>query len=71
MDGNPIPKPVSVPGLWPGTAARVPAIVEMSHPGIRIMGDTADDDRQHGMGTVVEYARREGKPQRVAAKPFH
>jgi len=71
MDGNPIPKPVTVPGLWLGTAERVSAIVEMNHPGLWIMGDTADDDRQHGMGAVVEYAGQKGKPQWVAPKPFH
>jgi FtsP/CotA-like multicopper oxidase with cupredoxin domain len=70
LDGNPIPKPVAVPGLWLGTAERVSAIVEMNHPGIWIMGDTSDDDRQHGMGIVVEYAGRSGKPQWVAPKPF-
>lgn len=32
MDGNVIPKPVTVPGLWLGTAERVSAIVEMNHP---------------------------------------
>ena len=56
LDGNAIPKPVHVPGLWLGTAERVSAIVEMNHPGIWIMGDLADDDRHHGMGIVVEYA---------------
>jgi len=71
MDGNPIPKPVSVPGLWLGTAERISAIVEMNHPGIWIMGDTADDDRQHGMGIVVEYAAQSGKPQWIAAPKFH
>jgi len=25
------------------------------------MGDTADDDRHHGMGIVVEYAGRSGR----------
>jgi FtsP/CotA-like multicopper oxidase with cupredoxin domain len=70
MDGNPIPKPVTVPGLWLGTAERVSAIVEMNHPGIWIMGDTANDDRQHGMGVVVEYAGQKSKPQWVAPKPF-
>jgi len=35
------------------------------------MGDMADDDRQHGMGTVVEYAGQTGKPQWAAPKPFH
>jgi FtsP/CotA-like multicopper oxidase with cupredoxin domain len=43
----------------------------MNHPGIWIMGDTSDDDRQHGMGTVVEYAGQKGKPQWAAPKPFH
>lgn len=70
LDGNPIPKPVAVPGLWLGTAERVSAIVEMNHPGIWIMGDMANDDRQHGMGIVVEYAGQNGKPQWIAPKPF-
>ncbi len=70
MDGNPLPKPVIMPGLWLGTAERVSAIVEMNHPGIWILGDTGDDDRQHGMGTVVEYAGQTGKPQWIAPKPF-
>ncbi len=70
MDGNPIPKPVPMPGLWLGTAERVSAIVEMNHPGVWIMGDMADDDRQHGMGVVVEYAGRQGKPQWIVPQPF-
>ncbi len=71
LDGNPIPKPVSVPGLWLGTAERVSAVVEMNRPGVWVLGDTADDDRRHGMGIVVEYAGQRGKPQWVAPKPFH
>ena len=71
MDGNPLPKPVRVPGLWIGTAERVSAIVEMNHPGVWVMGDTGDDDRHHGMGIVVEYAGRSGKPQWIAPAPFH
>ena len=70
LDGNPIAKPVSVPGLWLGTGERVSAIVEMNHPGAWIMGDTANDDREHGMGIVVEYAGKSGKPQWVAPKKF-
>ena len=70
MDGNPLPKPVSVPGLWLGTAERVSAIVEMNSPGVWILGDTSDDDRQHGMGIVVEYAGKAGKPQWVAPPKF-
>ncbi len=71
MDGNPLSRPVRVPGLWLGTAERVSAIVEMNHPGVWIMGDTGDDDRHHGMGIVIEYAGHTGKPQWIAPKPFH
>jgi FtsP/CotA-like multicopper oxidase with cupredoxin domain len=70
LDGNPVPNPVKIPVLWLGTAERISAIVEMNHPGIWIMGDLADDDRRHGMGIVVEYARHAGKPQWVAPPPF-
>jgi FtsP/CotA-like multicopper oxidase with cupredoxin domain len=70
LDGNPIRRPVTVPGLWLGTAERVSAIVEMNHPGIWIMGDMANDDREHGMGTVIEYTGQKGKPQWLAPKPF-
>ena len=70
LDGNPVPNPATVPFLWLGTAERVSAIVEMNHPGVWIMGDTADDDRHHGLGVVVEYANRAGKPQWVAPPKF-
>jgi FtsP/CotA-like multicopper oxidase with cupredoxin domain len=63
LDGNPVPNPTAVPVLWLGTAERISAVVEMNHPGVWILGDLADDDRQHGMGAVVEYAGRSGKPQ--------
>jgi FtsP/CotA-like multicopper oxidase with cupredoxin domain len=71
MDGNPLPKPVSVPGLWIGTAERISAIVEMNHPGVWVMGDISDDDRHHGMGIVVEYSGRSGKPLWIPPRPFH
>ena len=61
LDGNPVPNPVAVPVLWLGTAERISAIVEMNHPGVWILGDLDDDDRRHGMGTVVEYAGQGGK----------
>jgi FtsP/CotA-like multicopper oxidase with cupredoxin domain len=70
MDGNLLPKPVRVPGLWLGTAERISAIVEMNHPGVWVMGDLSDDDRKHGMGVVVEYAGYKDKPQWIAPKPF-
>jgi FtsP/CotA-like multicopper oxidase with cupredoxin domain len=70
LDGNPVPKPASVPVLWLGTAERVSAIMRMNHPGVWIMGDLDNDDRGHGMGIVVEYAGRTGKPQWIAPAPY-
>src|SRR5580704_9596897 len=71
LDGNPVPTPAEVPVLWLGTAERISAIVEMNHPGVWIMGDLADDDRNHGMGIVVEYAGHGTKPVWTPPKPFH
>lgn len=70
LDGNPVPKPVAVPVLWLGAAERVSAIVEMNNPGVWILGDLADEDRQAGMGVVVEYAGRSGDPRWLPAPPF-
>jgi FtsP/CotA-like multicopper oxidase with cupredoxin domain len=70
LDGNPVPASVAVPGLWFGTAERISAIVEMNHPGVWVMGDMSNDDREHGMGIVVEYAGQKGKPQWIAPKAF-
>jgi FtsP/CotA-like multicopper oxidase with cupredoxin domain len=70
LDGNPVPNPTRVPVLWLGTAERVSAIVEMNQPGVWILGDLADDDRHHGMGIVVEYEGRAGKPVWTAPPPF-
>jgi FtsP/CotA-like multicopper oxidase with cupredoxin domain len=72
LDGNPVPNAADVPVLWLGTGERISAIVEMNHPGVWIMGDTADDDRNHGMGTVVEYAGQKHKPiWTTPPKEFH
>ena len=70
LDGNPVPTPADVPVLWLGTAERICAIVRMDHPGVWVMGDLDNDDRRHGMGTVVEYAGQKGKAQWVKPKPF-
>ena len=69
LDGNPVPKPKEVPVLWLGTAERISAIVEMKMPGVWVMGDLADDDRTRGMGIVVEYAGKSGKPKWVKPNP--
>jgi FtsP/CotA-like multicopper oxidase with cupredoxin domain len=66
LDGNPVPNPSDVPVLWLGTGERISAIVQMNHPGVWIMGDTANDDRNNGMGIVVEYAGESSKPSWTA-----
>jgi FtsP/CotA-like multicopper oxidase with cupredoxin domain len=71
LDGNPVPSPTKVAVLWLGTAERISAIVEMRHPGVWILGDTADDDRRHGMGIVIEYAGSKGKGQWIAPAASH
>lgn len=70
LDGNPVPNTAAVPVLWLGTGERTSAMVEMNHPGVWVLGDLDDDDRRHGMGIVVEYAGRSGKPSWVAPPPF-
>lgn len=70
LDGNPVPTKAEVPVLWLGTAERISAIVEMTHPGTWVMGDLSDDDRGRGMGIVVEYAGHTGKPIWLKPKPF-
>ena len=70
LDGNPVPNPSHVPVLWLGTAERISAVVKMNHPGVWVLGDLADDDRHHGMGVVVEYAGRSGKPHWATPPPF-
>ncbi|MGH8147804.1 MAG: multicopper oxidase domain-containing protein, partial [Rhodanobacteraceae bacterium] len=63
LDGNPVPHPANVPVLWMGAAERISAIVEMNHPGIWVLGDIADANREGGMGVVVEYANSTDQPQ--------
>ncbi|MDX3352410.1 multicopper oxidase domain-containing protein [Streptomyces sp. ME01-24h] len=66
LDGNPVPRQAQVPVLWIGAAERVSAVVELDHPGVWVLGDLLDDDRNAGMGAVVEYAGRTGSPQWAA-----
>src|SRR5208282_3027753 len=39
-------------------AERADVIVEMNNPGVWIFGSTDDEDREMGMGVVVEYENR-------------
>jgi FtsP/CotA-like multicopper oxidase with cupredoxin domain len=70
LDGNPVATPAEVPVLWIAAGERASAIVEMKNPGVWVLGDLADADRERGMGIVVEYAGHSGKPRWTAPKPF-
>ena len=63
LDGNPVSQgfPVATVDVAPGE--RVDAIVEMKNPGVWILGDVRDRERNQGMGIVVEYANQQGKPR--------
>jgi FtsP/CotA-like multicopper oxidase with cupredoxin domain len=63
LDGNAVPSPQSVPVLTIAPAERVDAIVEMNSPGVWIFDSIDDDERAKGMGVVIEYAGRCGRPQ--------
>lgn len=63
MDGNAVPNPKSVEVLSLAVAERVDAIVEMTTPGVWVLGSTLEKSRKMGLGIVVEYAGQKGAPQ--------
>lgn len=66
LDGNPVPTPRKLRVLALGVAERIDAVVEMTSPGVWILGTPHDDDRRDGMGIVVEYAGATGTPRWMA-----
>jgi FtsP/CotA-like multicopper oxidase with cupredoxin domain len=66
LDGNPVPKSSLVDVIELGTAERIDAVVEMTNPGVWILGTLKNGDRSNGLGIVVEYAGRTGPPIWVA-----
>jgi FtsP/CotA-like multicopper oxidase with cupredoxin domain len=63
LDGNPVPQPSTVSMLRLAPAERADVLVELNHPGIWILGEVRKHVQAAGMGIVVEYAGRSGKPQ--------
>jgi FtsP/CotA-like multicopper oxidase with cupredoxin domain len=63
LDGNPVPVQATVDVLRLDVAERADVIVEMNNPGVWVLGSTDDDERNMGMGIVVEYENRGGEPQ--------
>jgi FtsP/CotA-like multicopper oxidase with cupredoxin domain len=70
LDGNPVPAPRQVPVLDVAPGERVDAIVEMSRPGVWILGEERTDWRAAGMGIVIEYAGEPGPPRWDRPAPF-
>ena len=63
LDGNAVASPQTVPMLRLAPAERVSAIVRMNNPGVWILGEVRKHIQAAGMGIVLEYAGRSGKPQ--------
>jgi FtsP/CotA-like multicopper oxidase with cupredoxin domain len=70
LDGNPVPTPKAVEILQMGPAERIDAIVEMNQPGVWVLGSILPEDRQAGMGVVVEYANQTGEPKTIDRPPL-
>ena len=66
MDGSPVANEAKVESLRLGPAERISAVVAMDTPGVWILGEARTAFRNTGMGTVIEYAGRAGKPQWTA-----
>ena len=62
LDGNAVPTTSEVSMLHLSPAERVCAEVVMDNPGVWVLGEVRRSVMAAGMGMVVEYAGREGKP---------
>jgi FtsP/CotA-like multicopper oxidase with cupredoxin domain len=71
LDGNPVATPGAVDVLMLGPGERVDAWVEMSQPGVWILGAPEDPVREGGLGVVIEYANQRRTPQWVAPPKFN
>ncbi len=70
LDGNPVPNPRPIDQLFIGPGERVDAYVDMSSPGVWILGAPEDDIRNAGLGVIIEYANQRREPQWIApARP--
>lgn len=67
LDGNAVPHPQKVRSVEMGPGERIDAIVEMNNPGVWILGEIDDRQREAGMGIVIEYADRKGPPRWLRA----
>jgi FtsP/CotA-like multicopper oxidase with cupredoxin domain len=70
LDGNPVAKPAPVPVLDLSPGERIDAIVEMNSPGVWILGEEDDRQRNTGCGVVIEYAAAAGRPRWTKPEKF-
>ncbi len=63
LDGRPVATQAKVDALRMGPAERISAVVSMDAPGVWIMGEARAGFRNAGMGVILEYAGKSGKPQ--------
>jgi len=63
LDGNAVPAPKEVPMLRLAPAERVCALVDMTNPGVWVLGEVRKHVYSAGMGVIVEYAGRSGAPR--------
>ena len=63
LDGNAVASPQTVPLLHLAPGERVDAIVEMTNPGVWILGEEDRAQRAAGAGIAIEYASARGTPQ--------
>ena len=70
LDGNALSQRRTVPVIDVGPGERVDAMVEMDNPGVWILGEVRDDQRNGGMGIIVEYRDMQGLPRWQPPPPF-
>lgn len=70
LDGNAVPSPRRVPILDLGPGERIDAVVEMTRPGVWVLGEVRADQRVGGMGIAVEYSGQQGVPRWELPGPF-
>jgi FtsP/CotA-like multicopper oxidase with cupredoxin domain len=63
LDGNAVPNPQEVDSLFLGAGERADVVIEMTNPGIWILGGTEKATRESGLGVVIEYAGQHKQPQ--------
>jgi FtsP/CotA-like multicopper oxidase with cupredoxin domain len=62
LDGNPVPTPKLLDSVSVGAGERIDVLVEMTNPGVWILGTTEKLIRESGLGVVVEYSGQHRPP---------